>query len=159
MPTRSDSRTELTSLPLELRRTGKRDVRTQFGALCYRKTRKGVKVLLVSSRDTGRWVIPKGWPMDGKTPQQCAAIEAWEEAGVRGPVSDTCKGIYSYVKELDTGVQLPIVVAVFTLRVRQQADTYPEVVERRRKWVSPRKAARLVDEADLAQLLIRFQGH
>ncbi len=96
--------------------------------------------------------------MDAKTAQQCAAIEAWEEAGVRGPVSDGCIGIYSYIKELDTGVDLPIVVAVFSLRVREFEKTYPEAEERQRKWVSLRKAARLVDEPELAQLLIRFKG-
>lgn len=157
MATRQDQSAKHTAIPLSLARSGKRDVRTQFGALCFRKTRKGTKVLLVTSRDTGRWVIPKGWPMDGKTPQQCAAIEGWEEAGVRGPVSDTCTGIYSYGKELDTGVVLPIVVAVFALRVREQAKAYPEAGQRRRKWVSPRKAAQLVGEPDLAQLLIHFR--
>ncbi len=158
MAHRTQTSSKLDSFPLALKRTGKRDVRTQFAALCFKRTRKGTKVLLVSSRDTGRWVIPKGWPMDGKTAQQCAAIEAWEEAGVRGPVSDGCIGIYSYIKELDTGVNLPIVVAVFSLRVREFEKTYPEANERQRKWVSLRKAARLVDEAELAQLLIRFKG-
>lgn len=157
MPNRTTTALKPRTLPLLFEGTGKRDVRTQFAALCYKRTSKGTKVLIVSSRDTGRWIIPKGWPMDGKTPQQCAAMEAWEEAGARGPVSESCIGIYSYVKELDTGVHLPIVVAVFSLRVNELLDDYPEARERQRKWVSARKAARLVDEADLSQLLIRFR--
>ena len=143
-------------LPLVLGTRGKRDVRTQFAALCYRTGRKGPKILLISSRDTGRWILPKGWPIDGKTPSECAAIEAWEEAGVRGRMRQDAIGIYSYTKELDTGVNLPVVVVVFALRVQELAKEWPEAGERTRKWVSPKKAARMVDEADLAQLLVRF---
>jgi len=154
---RIDSVSKTGSFPLVLERTAKRDVRTQFAALCFKQKKSGTKVLLVTSRDTGRWVIPKGWPMNGKTAEQCVAIEAWEEAGARGPVSDGCIGIYSYIKELDTGVNLPIVVAVFSLRVSELHSEYPEVEQRERKWVSLKKAARLVDEPELAQLLIRFK--
>ena len=75
--------------PLRIGGAVKSESRTQFGALCFRrsKTQKaGVELLLVSSRDTGRWIIPKGWPMDRETPAAAAAMEAWEEAGVRGRV-------------------------------------------------------------------------
>ncbi|MEN9850080.1 MAG: hypothetical protein RL128_243, partial [Pseudomonadota bacterium] len=62
--------------------------RTQYGALCWRMHRGKVEVLLITSRDTGRWVIPKGWPIDGLAPAQTAAREAWEEAGVEGDIAD-----------------------------------------------------------------------
>ena len=132
-----------------------RDMRTQFGALCYRVLRDKPQVLLVTSRGTGRWVIPKGWPIEGATPADSAAREAWEEAGVEGRVQPVCLGIYSYLKRpADGGV--PCVVAVYPLKVKKLADDFPEASERRRKWAGPKKAAGLVDEPELAALLRRF---
>lgn len=144
-------------LPLSLGESGKRDVRTQFAALCYRRVKSKTKVLLITSRDTGRWVLPKGWPMDDLTPVETAMTEAWEEAGIRGTADLGCAGIYSYDKELDTGIVLPVVVAVFSIKTETIADTYREAGERVRKWVSPKKAARMVDEPDLAVLLRAFK--
>ena len=66
-------------LPISLRGAAKSDVRTQFAALCYRIKRGKVQVLLVTSRRTKRWIVPKGWPMEGRTPADSAAQEAWEE--------------------------------------------------------------------------------
>ena len=144
-------------LAVSLGETGKRDVRTQFAALCYKRGKSKLKILLVTSRDTGRWVLPKGWPMDDQTPSQSAMAEAWEEAGVKGTPDQGCEGIYYYNKELDTGTILPVIVAVFGLRVSQESDDYLEAGQRKRKWVSPKKAAAMVDEPDLAVLLRRFK--
>ena len=66
--------------PLQIRGAPKRETRAQFAALCYRRRKTGVEVLLVTSRDTKRWIIPKGWPMNGLTPANAAAQEAGEEA-------------------------------------------------------------------------------
>ena len=71
-------------LPLHFGNAPKTTVRTQFAALCYRIKSNKVQVLLVTTRRTGRWILPKGWPIDGLTPQKSAAREAWEEAGVIG---------------------------------------------------------------------------
>ena len=144
-------------LPLSLGDTSKRDVRTQFAALCYRRVKSKTKVLPITSRDTGRWGLPKGWPMDDLTPVETAMTEAWEEAGIRGTADLGCVGIYSYDEELDTGTVLAVVVAVFSMPAGSIADTYREAGERVRKWVSPKKAARLVDEPDLAVLLRGFK--
>ncbi len=152
-----DSRLKQGQLPLWLKDTGKRDVRTQFAALCYRRVKSKLKVLLITSRDAGRWVLPKGWPMDGRTPAETAAIEAWEEAGIRGTIDPGCEGIYSYDKELDTGVMLPVIVAVFGVKTDEVSATFDEASERSRKWVCPKKAARLVDEPDLSLLLQQFK--
>ena len=65
-----------------------RPTRIQFGALPYRFDRHAdLEVLLITSRETGRWIIPKGGPIKGFKPGQTAALEAYEEAGVRGRVS------------------------------------------------------------------------
>ena len=76
-------------------------IQIQYGALPYRVTKtRGIEYLLVTSRETGRWIIPKGWPIEGMKPAKTAAREAYEEAGVRGTVSDKAIGNYSYKKEL-----------------------------------------------------------
>lgn len=127
--------------------------RTQFAALCYRGTPSKPEVLLVTSRDTGRWIIPKGWPAAGQSPATSAAREAFEEAGATGRVSERAIGLYSYLKRREDGEAVPLMVAVFALRVEALAKDFPERRERRRKWVRPERAARLVDEPELRALM------
>lgn len=141
--------------PMNLASVGKRDVRTQFGALCWRVMNDKSQVLLVTTRRTKRWVVPKGWPMDGETPADAAASEAREEGGVEGRVSDQCLGIFTYLKEMEED-DLPCVVAVFPLKVKRVLKEWPEMADRKRRWETPRKAARLVQEPELARLLLDF---
>ena len=141
--------------PLMLSRSQVRDVRTQFGAFCYRIRQDKPQVLLVTSRGSGRWIMPKGWPVPGATPTEAALREAWEEAGVEGRVMGNALGIYSYIK-VDDGTQLPCVVAVFPIRVKRISKLYPEADQRRRKWFSLKKAAALVDEPELRQMIRDF---
>ena len=133
---------------------------TQFGALCWRRARGRVEVLLITSRDTERWVIPKGWPMPGLTAPECAAREAWEEAGVKGEVAEGCIGLFSYDKVLDHSQSdrpsVPCMVAVYPLRVRRLVKTFPEANERRLKWLPPDRAARKVLEPELQALIATF---
>ncbi|WP_342745116.1 NUDIX hydrolase [Actibacterium ureilyticum] len=145
-----------TYLPISVGRTQKRDMRSQFAALCYRTVKDKPQVLLITSRDTGRWIVPKGWPMDGKTPHEAAAVEAFEEAGARGRVFDHVLGMYSYEKQLDDGSTLPCIVTLFPFKVQSLVSDYPEAGERKRKWFSPRKAATKVDEPELARILAQF---
>lgn len=126
----------------------------QFGALCWRKHRGHVQVLLITSRDTGRWIIPKGWPHDGLTAAGSAAEEAWEEAGVEGVVHETPMGLYSYDKVLKPGVVQPCIVTVFGLRVARLRAKFPERRERRRKWFDAARASRKVAEPELRALLM-----
>lgn len=127
--------------------------RSQFGALCWRMHRGRAEVLLITSRDTGRWVIPKGWPIEGKTPAQSAAQEAWEEAGVTGAPAAEALGLYAYAKTRKTKEALPCVVTVYPLRVEGLAARFPERKERRRRWFGAERAARLVAEPELRALL------
>ncbi|MCU4653688.1 NUDIX hydrolase [Roseibacterium sp. SDUM158016] len=145
--------------PLRIGAAAKRETRTQFGALCYRRAKSkksGFEVLLVSSRDTGRWIIPKGWPVDGETPAAAAAMEAWEEAGVRGRAHETCIGHFSYHKWIDEELSLPCIVGVFPVEVLRLDDDYPEAQERKRKWFSPKKAAQRLSEPELRQIVQSF---
>ena len=131
---------------------------TQYAALCWRRMGEKVEVLLVTSRDTGRWIIPKGWPIKGLTPWGTAQQEAYEEAGVEGRVGTHCAGLYSYVKVLgpDRSGGKPCVVAVYPLQVRKMLDSFPERSQRRRKWFTPKKAACKVEEPELKALLREF---
>lgn len=132
-------------------------VRTQYGAICWRVMRGKLEVLLVTSRDTGRWVIPKGWPMADKSPSSAAVQEAWEEAGVEGEVSDICLGLFSYDKVIGPALAVPCVVAVYPLKVTKLRDRFPERKQRIRKWFSPEKAAKKVVEPELSVILAEFK--
>ena len=147
---------KLGQIPLTLKKGNKEEVRSQFGAICYRMRKGKPQVLLITSRGTGRWVIPKGWPVPGETPADAAAIEAWEEAGVVGRVHPLCLGIFSYMKVIDRRQELPCVVAVYGLLVKRLARSFPERGQRKRKWVSVKRAAQMVDEPELSHLLERF---
>lgn len=141
--------------PIRVAGGSKRDVRTQFGALCFRVHDGRVEILLITSRGTGRWIVPKGWPMDGETPAAAAATEAYEEAGVIGKVHDQVLGFYSYSKGID-GDFLPCVVAVFPLKVDKLVRDFPEAGQRKRRWVSQKKAAAMVHEPELRRIIKHF---
>lgn len=143
-------------LPIKLATGGKTDVRTQFAALCYRTNKNGkLRICIVTSRRSKRWILPKGWPMHKMTPAKAAATEAWEEAGVKGKAHDQCLGVYSYVKPLTRGAA-PVIVMVYPLAVSKVADTWPERHQRKRKWMSPKKAARKLTEPELRRIVSRF---
>jgi 8-oxo-dGTP pyrophosphatase MutT (NUDIX family) len=127
----------------------------QVAALPYRRGEE-IEVLLVTSRETGRWVLPKGWPMKGKAPHEAAAREAMEEAGVRGRIEPLSIGAYHYAKRLSNGVALDCVVHVYPLAVERQLTRWPEKGERISHWFSPRDAARAVHEPTLAALIESF---
>ncbi len=129
----------------------------QYAALPYRFA-KGLEILLVTSRDTGRWVLPKGWPMKGKKPHAAAAREAVEEAGVRGRVSKRAVGLYRYGKRLANGAVVDCVVQVFPLAVESQMKRWPEQAQRTARWFSPVEAASAVDEPELQALIAEFPG-
>lgn len=128
----------------------------QVGALCWRLRRGRVFVLLVSSRDTGRWIIPKGWQIAGLSSAEVAAREAWEEAGVTGRVDPDALGSFAYEKAIAPEFLVPCRVSVHALRVAEMAHRFPERKERRRKWFSAAKAAVKVSEPDLRALLRRL---
>lgn len=148
--------TKLKQNPIVLPGAEKTALRTQFGALCYRIQRDKVQVLLVTSRTSKRWIVPKGWPVHGATPVEAALREAHEEAGVEGKVTGNCIGIYSYVKSLNEKDQLPCVVAIYPVRVTRLNFDYPEKSQRKRKWVSIKKAVTMIDQPELRHIIKEF---
>ena len=112
-----------------------------------------IEVLLITSRETRRWVIPKGWPIKGLPPAQSAAREAFEEAGVAGQVSRKGIGRYDYDKRGKDGIPRPCHVVVFSLEVMVQHPSWPEQGQRDQRWMSQEEAAASVAEPQLARLI------
>jgi len=134
-----------------------REPRVQVAALPWRRLEGGgFEVLLITSRETRRWVIPKGWPIKGMTSHRAAEREAYEEAGVRGDVAKRKLGAYHYEKRLRSGRMQTVKVTVYPLKVISEGEAFPEADQREKLWTAPEAAADLVQEADLAALLRRF---
>ena len=134
-----------------------REPRVQSAALPWRLTPAGkVEVLLVTSRETRRWVAPKGWPIKGLKSFQAAAREAFEEAGVEGEIGRKKLGVYHYDKRLRSGRLQKVRVAVYPLKVVQEREAWPEAGQREKLWTDPQSAAALVQEPELAALLRGF---
>ncbi|MFD1745880.1 NUDIX hydrolase [Rhizobium helianthi] len=135
----------------------RRPPRQQYAALCYRVDPiLGLQVLLLTSRETRRWVIPKGWPMKGKKAHVVAEIESWEEAGVKGKAEKQPFGYYAYLKKLKTGLKVPVRVQVHPLQVENVLDEFPEMGTRDRVWTDCRDAASRVQEPELRNLILAF---
>ncbi|HEU4986974.1 MAG TPA: NUDIX hydrolase [Rhizobiaceae bacterium] len=130
--------------------------RVQAAALPWRRTSRGIEVLLVTSCGTGRWVLPKGWPEGIEPLCNAAAREAAEEAGVKGMISESEAGRYFYDKEQPSGLPWRCEVHVFPLEVEREAKKWPEMKKRVRKWFRPEQACKLVEEPDLGEIIERF---
>ena len=131
--------------------------RVQYAALPYRMNdRTQPEVMLVTSRETRRWIIPKGWPHKGKAPHRSAAREAFEEAGVIGAVNRQSVGSFSYQKRLKKGGVVACEVLVFALEVKRQSKEWPEKRERKVRWLSARVAAKTVQDRELGKIIRRL---
>jgi 8-oxo-dGTP pyrophosphatase MutT (NUDIX family) len=112
-----------------------------------------LEVLLVTSRETRRWVIPKGWPMRDLADHLAAAEEAWEEAGVKGSLDDTVLGTFTYDKRRRSEV-IPLEVTVYLMTVVEVFDKWPEAHERDRAWFSVPDAAEAIAEPELRAIIL-----
>ncbi|MEA3052738.1 MAG: two-component system, OmpR family, phosphate regulon sensor histidine kinase PhoR [Sphingomonadales bacterium] len=127
---------------------------TQYGVIPVRPGAEGgLEVLLITSRETRRWVVPRGNPIPGKSPAESAAQEAFEEAGIVGTVDPDPVGRYFYRKRRRTGALLPAEVQLFRMRVDEERDDWPERGERERRWFAPQEAAAAVAESELAEMI------
>ncbi|MCZ8315449.1 NUDIX hydrolase [Phreatobacter sp.] len=131
--------------------------RLQYAALPFRVGDDGaVEVLLITSRTTRRWIIPKGWPMGKLAPRKVAATEASEEAGVEGSTSRRPIGRYGYDKVLSNGTTVRCAVDVYALEVQKQRSSWPERKRRERRWVPVEEAADMVSDTELAAIVRAF---
>lgn len=128
---------------------------SQVAALCWRAAPE-LQILLITSRNTRRWILPKGWREEGQTPMQCAAREAFEEAGVSGAISPTPLGEYYYLKGRKDGGGLPCRVDVYALETTHLAPDFPEKGQRIQAWMSPAEAAARLSEPALRDIARAF---
>lgn len=135
-----------------------RSERRQVAALPWRRGPDGIEILLVTSRETRRWVTPKGGRMAGRTDAEAAAQEALEEAGVEGSIVEQPFGTFRYLKTLKRRAPRWCVVAVFPLKVETEREDWKERSERTREWMSAAEAERRVDEPELKALIAAFAG-
>lgn len=136
-----------------VRRAKKGERIRQVAAIPFRLNAHGsVEVMLVTSRTTQRFIVPKGWPMKGKSGRKAATIEAMEEAGVLGKTLKEPAGTYSYWKRL-TNRFVRVDVIVYLLEVTEELADWQEAKRRQRAWLAPSDAATLIDEPDLSTLV------
>jgi 8-oxo-dGTP pyrophosphatase MutT (NUDIX family) len=128
----------------------------QVAALPWRHGLHGIEILLVTTRTTRRWTIPKGWTMEGKADHEAAEIEAFEEAGVSGVAEVTPLGQYGYLKVLKNGKPRRLTVHVFAMAIETILEDWPERLERERQWVLPQQALALIGEPELLPIIAAF---
>jgi ADP-ribose pyrophosphatase YjhB (NUDIX family) len=125
----------------------------QYAALPYRRRADGgIEVMLITSRETKRWVIPKGWPAHGLAPHDSAKNEAVEESGVVGRISERSIGFYHYTK-LVLGAAVRCKVEVFPLEVETQLASWLEEGQRHIQWFELQEASEAVQEPELSAII------
>ncbi len=137
-------------------RKGDSGLPIQSGALAWRLKRKKAEVMLVTGRQSKRWMIPKGWPMDGKSLADSAAQEAFEEAGIKGKVDPKPLGRFRHIKQHLLLGDMEVEIQVHPMAVQRQLDDWPERGERSRKWFELTEAAERVDSEELRTLILEF---
>ncbi len=136
-----------------IRKAKKGEPIRQVAAIPYRVTQEGnVELMLVTSRTTQRFIVPKGWPMKGKSGRKAAAAEAREEAGVLGRIAKEPVGTFRYWKRLEKSF-VPVEVTAYLLEVDEVEAEWKEAGGRKRAWLKPASAATLIDEPELASLI------
>lgn len=130
----------------------------QYGALPYRLGESGaLEFLLVTTRESGRWIIPKGGPIKGLKPSKSAAQEAFEEAGIRGTIGAKPLGVFTFDKNMrETGLTVPCEVRVYPLPVKRQYKIYPEVSERMARWFNAQDTLDALKDAGLREIIELF---
>ena len=131
----------------------------QVAALCWRhspKRNSQIEILLITSLNSKRWILPKGWPEAELSLADNAAREAFEEAGVTGKVGTQPVGTYHYLKEKKDGGGMPCTVEVFALAVTKQLDDWPEKNVRDLAWMPVEQAAAQISEPGVRQILRNF---
>lgn len=141
-----------------LRRWLARPHALQVAMACLRDGPDGPEVLLVRTLDSGRWILPKGWPMKGRSLVEAAAQEAWEEAGARGRVMPAEVARIAAEKRTRDGLDLPCELVIFVMRDTVLDETYPEAGRRKRQWLPLDKAARKAQSPELRDLIAGLKG-
>lgn len=131
---------------------------TQVAALPFVEIGTRIEILLITTRRRGRWIIPRGWPVEGMSFALAAAREAIQEAGVEGMVGEASIGDYIYQKRSGTGYRVPCRVFVYPLQVTHQRLDWREKDERGHRWCDISTAVSLVRQDALADFLSGLAG-
>ena len=137
-------------------RTASRLPVVQYGALPWRRTPGGIQILLITTRNTRRWIVPKGWPDEGRDPHESAAQEAYEEAGVVGDVVGDVIGVFTHRKQLKSGQMVACRIHVYPMEVTDVCDDWAEKSDRETKWCSVDEALHLVGDSGLRRIIAKF---
>jgi 8-oxo-dGTP pyrophosphatase MutT (NUDIX family) len=130
----------------------------QYAALPWRKAGDALEILLITTLNTRRWIVPKGWPLEGKSPQDSAAQEAMEEAGISGSIAKASLGSFQYNKLRKSGEVVSCKVDVFPMEVSHQRRSWAEKERREARWFSIDEALAHVTEPGLRRLIAKFAG-
>ncbi len=128
----------------------------QYAALPWRKAKRGIEILLITTRTTKRWIVPKGWPLKNCSPVECAAYEALEEAGVIGTVARKALGSFIYDKRRKSGKLVPCKVEVYPLQVTTRRRKWMERDAREWRWCTCAEALELLGDPGLQKLVAKF---
>ena len=135
----------------------KKETEFQVAALCYRRRKKNIEILLVKSLGRGNWILPKGWPMDDRSHAKAAATEAYEEAGAKGKIKKKPIGSYRYTKSRKNGDLVKCEALAYELEVTDIKKKFPESDIRTARWFTQDKAANNVAFKQLRKLIEDFQ--
>ena len=131
-------------------------IQVQYGALPWRRTSDGVEILLITTRNTRRWIVPKGWPDKALDAHECAAHEAYEEAGVIGDIAGGDLGAFTHRKQLKSGQMITCRIHVFALEVTDACTDWTEKDQRDTRWCSVAEALKLVGDSGLRRIIEKF---
>lgn len=135
----------------------RRPARLQIAALCHRLRDGKAEVLLVTSKSTRRWILPKGWPILSHRAHRTAAIEAFEEAGVVGRVHKNPFASFSSYKGGEAGLKIRTEILVFLVDVDSVAEDFPDSAERDSRWVSIEEAIKITNDSGLADVFRKLE--
>ena len=135
----------------------KKEEAFQVAALCYRRRKKDIEILLVKSLGRGNWILPKGWPMDDRSLAKAAATEAFEEAGAKGKIKKKPVGSYRYTKSRKNGEILQCQALAYEMEVSDIKKKFPESDIRTARWFTKKEAANNVAFKQLRKLIRDFQ--
>lgn len=133
-----------------------RNTALQIGTLAFRTGKRPLEVCLITSRGGGRWIIPKGWPEPGLSHTEIAAKEAWEEAGLTGSVHPDLYASYETSKSIEPGTDLPVRMDIYLLANPNQATNFPELGQRKVKWLPIERAVERVEDHGLKKVLSKL---
>jgi 8-oxo-dGTP pyrophosphatase MutT (NUDIX family) len=128
----------------------------QYAALPWRKVKGKLEFLLITTSNARLWIVPKGWPIEGLTPSQSAAQEAFEEAGLEGEIAAEPLGSFRHYKQAKSGETILCTVHLFPMEVTGQRETWPEKHLRQTCWCSVREALARIKQPNLRRLITKF---